>query len=72
MLIITRKKGEAINIGNNITIVIIDTKKEQVKIGIDAPPEIDIYRAEIYQAIQNENLKSMANPDIFKMIKEKE
>lgn len=54
MLVLSRRKGESLNIGENITITILDTG-ESIKIGIDAPRTIQIYRSEVFQAIQAEN-----------------
>jgi len=58
MLILTRKIGEKIAVGDNITIALLDIKGGQVKIGIDAPKEISVHREEIYKRIRNANLKS--------------
>ena len=55
MLVLTRKKNESIHIGNNIKITILETIGDTVKIGITAPKNIEIYRAELFQAIQAEN-----------------
>lgn len=55
MLILTRKKGESIRIGDTIEIKIVAVDGDQIKLGISAPREIDIYRQEIYEAIQQEN-----------------
>ena len=55
MLILARKKDESIIIGDKITLSIIDIKGDQVKLGISAPPEIKIYRTEVFEAIQKEN-----------------
>jgi carbon storage regulator len=70
MLVISRKKGQAINIGHNIKIVVVDNKKDTVKIGIEAPSDVDIYRAEIYAEIQNENLKAMAKQDVYRLLQQ--
>ena len=58
MLILTRKLGERINIGGDITITLVDIKGTQVKLGIEAPRNIDIHRQEIYEKIREENLNS--------------
>ncbi|MDQ0214952.1 carbon storage regulator [Oikeobacillus pervagus] len=55
MLVLTRKTGEAIQIGDNIEITILSVKGDQIKIGINAPKNIEIHRKEIYLEIQNEN-----------------
>ena len=60
MLILTRKLGEQITIGDEITIKLIEIKGTQVKLGIEAPSHISIHRQEIYERIRKENLKSAA------------
>ena len=55
MLVLTRKKAETIQIGDNIEVSIIAIEGEQVKIGISAPKSIEIYRKELYLAIQEQN-----------------
>ena len=59
MLALTRKKGEALILNNDIEITILEIKGDQVKIGIQAPKEVAIYRKEIYLQIQKENAESM-------------
>ncbi len=58
MLVLTRKLNEAIRIGDDIEIKILAIEGEQIKIGIEAPKNIDIHRKEIYIAIQLENKKA--------------
>ena len=58
MLVLTRKKGETIVIGDNIKVSIIDVQGDSVRIGILAPKEVSIYREELYKEIQAENRKA--------------
>ena len=55
MLILSRKQNESIIIGDEIEISVIDIKGDQVKLGINAPKEIKVYRFEVYESIQREN-----------------
>ncbi|MEK5382084.1 carbon storage regulator CsrA [Niallia sp. FSL W8-0635] len=55
MLVLTRKKGEVIKIGDDIEITVVAAKGEQVKIGISAPKNVEIYRKEVYEEIIAEN-----------------
>ena len=65
MLILSRKINESINIGDKIEISIIDIRGEQVKVGIKAPQDVKVYRQEVYNAIQEENLMaSRASTDL--------
>ena len=61
MLALTRKKNESIVIGNNITITILDIKGDQVKIGVEAPKEVPVYRQEVYVQIQEANRAAAKN-----------
>ena len=58
MLIFTRRIGEEIRIGDDIRVRIIDIKGKQVRLGIEAPPEVIIHREEIYLRINENNNKS--------------
>ncbi|RKN78938.1 carbon storage regulator CsrA [Paenibacillus ginsengarvi] len=64
MLVLTRKKGESIFIGDAVEVVVLGSEGDTVKIGIKAPKNISIYRSEIYEMIQESNreaTKSMAS-----------
>ena len=63
MLILSRKKGEAIKIGDDIEIKVVAISGDQVKIGIDAPKYIEVYRQELYEQIQVENKQAANTPD---------
>ncbi|TDV67854.1 carbon storage regulator CsrA [Pseudomonas sp. LP_7_YM] len=54
MLILTRKVGESINIGDDITVTILGVQGSQVRLGINAPKNVSVHREEIYKRIQAE------------------
>ena len=58
MLALSRKKGEALFINNNIEVTVLEVKGDQVKVGIEAPREIPVYRKEVYLQIQEANKAS--------------
>lgn len=76
MLILTRKLGESITIGDDIKITFLDVKGKQLRIGIEAPKHISVHRDEIYQAIQEQNLQAAASDiqisDVWKRLTNKE
>ena len=55
MLVLTRKTGQKLIIANNVEITILETKGESVKLGINAPRSVSVYREEIYQEIRRAN-----------------
>ena len=54
MLILTRRIGEVLRVGDEVSITVLGIKGNQVRIGIDAPKDVAVHREEIYQRIQNE------------------
>ena len=71
MLVLTRRLGEVLRIGDGITIKVVEIKGKQVKVGISAPVDLPIYREEIYEKVQAENfLSSELSTDVFGKIRE--
>lgn len=73
MLALSRKANESIMIGNNIEITILEVKGEQVKIGINAPKSVPVYREEVYEQIRESNKEAASDvvqenlKNLFKM-----
>ena len=59
MLVLARRLNESIMIGDDIEVVVIDIKGDQVKLGIKAPRKVTVHRKEIYQEIKQENIAAM-------------
>ena len=71
MLILTRKAGETVAIGDDIQISIVEVKGNQVKLGIQAPKNVQVHRTEVYQKIQDENrLAAQVSTDALGSIEE--
>ncbi len=60
MLALSRKKGDSLIINNNIEITVLEVKGEQVKLGINAPKQVPVYRKEVYTQIQEANKEAMS------------
>ena len=69
MLVLTRKLGESITIGDDVKVTIIEVKGKQVKLGVEAPQQTIVHREEIYQRIQEENrMAALISPVHLKKI----
>ena len=55
MLVLTRKAGESVRIGDNVTVTVVEVRGDVVRLGIDAPREIAVHRAEVYRAVSEAN-----------------
>jgi carbon storage regulator len=64
MLVLSRKLGEKIIIGQDVVLVVLDVKEDTVKLGVDAPRHVMIYREEIYQDIVNSNQLAQATAKV--------
>jgi carbon storage regulator len=69
MLVLTRKSGESITIGDDVKVTVLEINAKQVRLGIDAPQDTIVHREEIYQRIQEENkMAALISPVHFKQI----
>jgi len=62
MLILTRRVGETVMIGNDVTVTVLGVKGNQVRIGINAPKSVAVHREEIYERIQREQQGGQVDP----------
>ncbi len=69
MLALSRKKEEAIIINNDIEIVVLEIKGDQVKLGISAPKSVPVYRKEVYVQIQESNTESVNSVDAMEALR---
>jgi carbon storage regulator len=63
MLVLTRKLGESIRIGDDIVVKVVELDSRHVKLGIEAPKSVSVNRQEIYERIQNENKAASESKD---------
>jgi carbon storage regulator len=61
MLILTRRAGETVMIGSDVTITVLGVKGNQVRIGINAPKDVAVHREEIFERIQSEKAAKMGD-----------
>lgn len=64
MLVLTRRPGESLRIGDDIRITVVEIDGGNIKIGIDAPRSVSIYREEVYLRIKEENQAAVAKSDV--------
>lgn len=67
MLILARRTGETIVIDDTIRVSVVEIKGEQIKLGIDAPSSVKVYRLEVYEAIREENRSAASSAQIPKL-----
>jgi carbon storage regulator len=61
MLVLTRRQGESIVVGQNIVITVVEIKGGQVRIGISAPRDVQVHRQEIFEQVRAENVAAVAS-----------
>jgi len=64
MLVLSRRKGESVIIGDGIKVTVIDVRGDQIRLGIDAPRSVSVHREEIYQQVLEENAAAAKSADI--------
>lgn len=69
MLILSRKTNQKICVGDSIEITVIDVRGDQVKLGVQAPKSVKVFRKEIYDEIQRENKAALETGDIGNLSK---
>ena len=63
MLILTRRVGETVMIGNDVTVTILGVKGNQVRVGVNAPRDVAVHREEIYERIKREEQEGDSRPE---------
>ena len=73
MLVLTRRSDEALRVGDNVKITVVEIKGNQVRLGIEAPAEVPVYREEIYLKVMEENrlAAAAATTELFTKVKER-
>jgi carbon storage regulator len=61
MLVLTRRPGESIRIGNDVTVTVLEVRGDQIRLGVDAPRSVKVHREEVYQEIERTNVEAIAS-----------
>jgi carbon storage regulator len=64
VLVLTRRAGESIVIGDDVRVVVLDSRGETVRLGIEAPRSVQVHRAEVYAEVQSANAAALASGDL--------
>lgn len=59
MLILTRRSGESLYVGDNIKITVLSVQGKQIKLGLDVPREMTVYREEVYRRVKEQNQQAL-------------
>jgi carbon storage regulator len=63
VLVLSRRQGESIVIGNHVTITVLEVRGDQIRLGIEAPRSVSVHREEIYRRVQEENAAAVKSAD---------
>ncbi len=63
MLVLTRRPGESVVVGHEVTVTVLEVRQDQVRIGVDAPRSVSIHRQEVYDQIVRENASAVTSAD---------
>ncbi len=63
MLVLTRRKGEALVLGDDVEITVLEVSRHQVKLGVQAPRSVPVYRKEIYEKVREANRAAASSSD---------
>lgn len=63
MLVLTRRKGEALVLGDDVEITVLEVSRHQVKLGVQAPRSVSVYRKEIYEKVREANRAAASSSD---------
>jgi carbon storage regulator len=61
MLVLTRRVGESVKIGHDVTVTVLEVRGDVIRLGIDAPRSVQVHREEVYDALQEANREAMAS-----------
>ncbi len=70
MLVLTRRPGESVVVGHEVTITVLEVRQDQVRIGVDAPRSVTIHRQEVYDQIVRENAGAVTSADAARKLAE--
>ena len=68
MLVLTRRPGETIRIGTDVTVTVLEVRGDQIRIGIDAPRSVKVHREEVFQEIERTNAEAVASRSMGKLV----
>jgi carbon storage regulator len=63
VLVLSRRQGESIVIGNHVTITVLEVRGDQIRLGIEAPRSVSVHREEVYRRVLEENAAAVASAD---------